>query len=337
MKFFIALASLLIISSASALRPFTGRSSGYPQDFDNEFHKGSFNEDHLSYSHGFTLECDYAVLRHYWGEMYTCLARNLVTRHHYDYIVNATGDHLEGKTDRDVKAIFILGQRTPFIPYNITSPFGGSVVALRVENSGLRYVNRTLNYEGKLEFIHLENNLIEEVPAWALRGMTELKWLSLRNNRIRYLEGTLLRGMTKLIRFSVSNNLIEVVPSGLFHDNVALQEILFYNNKIRMIGWKLVSTIPNLKIAAFLGNPCTKVSIYDGVNIVDRLTTEFRSKCSVDCRKAEAAIKMQKENFKFELMNTKTCVEMSKHLQDRRNYIDQINMRKVDTDYGSSE
>lgn len=93
-------------------------------------------------------------MRHYWGEMYTCITRNLVTRHHYDRIVNVTGDHLNGKGNGDVECVYVLGQRTPFIPYNITTPFGGRVRALRVEDSGLRYVNRTFRYDGKRNILN---------------------------------------------------------------------------------------------------------------------------------------------------------------------------------------
>lgn len=310
MKFFIALATLLTVAAAAE------EQLHHPFQFENELQYGAASGKEADeridgYSHGFTLECDYAMVRHYWGEMYTCLARNLVTRHHYDYIVNATGDHMSGKGDRDVRAIYILGQRTPFLPYNLTTPFGGSVVALRVEASGLRYLNRTLRYEGALEYLHLENNLLEEVPVWALRNMTTLKWLSLRRNHIRYLEGTLLSGMTKLRRFSVSGNRIEVIPSGLFHDTVALEEIYFYNNKIRMIGWKLVNLVRGLKVAAFAGNPCTDISIYDGVNVIQRLSGEFKTKCAVDCRRADAAAQNSLKDVRDYYARTMDCVKGS--------------------------
>lgn len=138
----------------------TSSISAASQTFKNEIFKGQFsssesnessnnNEQSSKANHEITLECDYAIMRHYWGEMYTCVTRNLVTRHHYDYVVNVTGDHMTGKRNEDVECVYVLGQRTPFIPYNITTPFGGSVRALRVEDSGLRYVNRTFHYDGE--------------------------------------------------------------------------------------------------------------------------------------------------------------------------------------------
>jgi uncharacterized protein YvpB len=100
---------------------------------------------------GITLECDYAFMRHFWGEMYTCVVRNLVSLGQ-TYVYNVTGQHMTGKTVNDVECVYVLGQSTPFLPYNITTPFGGNVKALRVERSGLRYLNRTFAYDGELKF-----------------------------------------------------------------------------------------------------------------------------------------------------------------------------------------
>jgi hypothetical protein len=57
---------------------------------------------------------------------------------------------MTGKGNSDVECVYVLGQRTTFIPYNITTPFNGRVRALRIEDSGLTYVNRTFRYDGKI-------------------------------------------------------------------------------------------------------------------------------------------------------------------------------------------
>jgi Leucine-rich repeat (LRR) protein len=313
-RFFIA--AVLLIAGASAA---TQQQQASYQSYHNEINK---DRRQSGYNSGLTLECDFGMIRHYWGEMYTCIVRNLVTRNYYEYVVNATGDHMNGKTDKDVQCVYVLGQRTPFIPYNITSPFG-RVTALRVEGSGVRHVNRTWSYEGPLEYLHFENNYITDVPAWAFRNMTELKWFSLRGNRIRYLESGLLTGMKNLWRFSVSRNQIEVIPSGLFRDTTGLKEIYFYNNRIRMVGPKLVKFIQGLKIAAFMGNPCTEISIYDGVDVGNRLTTEFTTKCAVDCRHAQIAVEKDNKELELVYQGFKKCSESypTGYSQDYHQYI----------------
>ncbi|CAG9811571.1 unnamed protein product [Chironomus riparius] len=307
MRFFII--SALLIASAAA--------DGIEQ-FKSEALKGISQQDEI-YSHGITLQCDFGMIRHYWGEMYTCIARNLVTRHHYDYIMNATGDHMTGKTDKDVEAVYILGQRTRFLPYNISTPFNG-VKAIRVEGSGLLFLNRTLKYEGPLEYLHLENNLLRTVPSWAFRGLTNLKWLSLRNNHIKYLESTMFRDMKSLRRFSASSNLIEVVPTGLFFYTPELEEVYFYNNKIRMIGGRLVASLGKLKVAVFMGNPCTQISVYDGVNVISRLSTEFTTKCGVNCVKAEEAAQDHIKDLREELQKKQECSSAMNEVQKQREY-----------------
>lgn len=307
MRFFII--SALLIASAFA---------DGSQHFRNEVNKGLSRQDEI-YNHGITLECDFGMIRHYWGEMYTCIARNLVVRHYYDYVVNATGDHMTGKTDRDVEAVYVLGQKTRFLPYNISTPFNG-LRAIRVEGSNLLFLNRTLRYEGQLEYLHLENNLLKEVPTWAFRGLTDLKWLSLRNNNIKYLESTMFRDMKSLRRFSASNNLIEVIPSGLFHYTPALEEVYFYNNKIRMIGGRLVDSLGKLKVASFMGNKCTNIAVYNGVNVITQLSTEFTQKCGVDCVRAEEAAQEQIKDLKQELQQKQECNSNMNEIQRQNEY-----------------
>lgn len=113
--------------------------------------------------------------------------------------------------------------------------------------------------------------------------------------------------MTKLWRFSVSRNRIEVIPTGLFHDNTELREIYFYNNRIRMVGWKLTNWIRGLKVAAFFGNPCTEISIYDGVDVTTKLSREFQTKCSVDCRHAEIAKRKSKMELDQDYKRYQKC------------------------------
>lgn len=271
------------------------------------------------YKHAITLECDFGLVRHYWGEMYTCVARNLHTRHYYDYVVNATGDHLTGKTDRDVEAVYFLGQRTRFLPYNISTPFPG-LRALRVEDSGLMFLNHTLAYEGPLEYLHFERNQIRDVPVWAFKGLGSVRWLSFRNNHIKYLESSLLMEMPKLRRFSASNNAIEVVPSGMFSFNPELEEIYYYNNKIRMVGSRLVESLPKLKVAAFLGNPCTDLSVYDGNDIRNKMRTEFTTRCGVNCQRAEGAAQRNLNQLKDMQEKQQECVDKKKDAQRQNEY-----------------
>jgi hypothetical protein len=74
-----------------------------------------------------------------------------------------------------------------------------------------------------------------------------------------------------------------------------------------MVGSKLTSWLPELKVATFFGNPCTEISIYDGVDITAKLTREFQTKCSVDCRHAEIAKRKSKGELEKDLKRYQKC------------------------------
>lgn len=234
------------------------------------------------------LNCKYEMVAHYWGPMYTCVGQNVVVDTFDTYVTGAVGKHLDGRSDRDVEAIFFENQRTTFIPLKFSTPFP-NLVALRVQMSGLTTVNQTtFANQGRLRYIHLDNNKIEFIPKKTFYNLTNLEWISLGTNKIKVLNTDMLRGLTELRYFCASNNQIETIGSSLLRDNVKVEEIFFYNNKLRMIGWSLVRLLTDLKKARFDGNICTNINIMGDSDISDQLTSEFAQKCSVSCTKTFA-------------------------------------------------
>lgn len=234
------------------------------------------------------LNCKYEMFAHYWGPMYTCVGQDVVVDTFDTFVTGAVGKHLDGRSDRDVEAIYFKNQRTTFIPLKLSTPFP-NLVAIRVQMSGLTIVNQTtFANQGRLRYIHLDNNKIENIPKKTFYNLTDLQWISLGFNKIKTLNPDMLRGLTELRYFSASNNQIEIIGSSLFRDNVKIEEIFFYNNKLRMIGWSLVRLLNDLKKAQFDGNVCTNINIIGDSDISDQLTSEFSQKCAVSCPKSFA-------------------------------------------------
>lgn len=96
-----------------------------------------------------------------------------------------------------------------------------------------------------------------------------------------------------------------------------------------MVGWKLVNFVSGLKVAAFKGNPCTEISIYDGVRIGERLTTEFKTKCSVDCGRAALAAQKDKTEWQQEIKVTRDCLSSYEPQQPRRDPYGYNHMRNA--------
>jgi hypothetical protein len=119
--------------------------------------------------------------------------------------------------------------------------------------------------------------------------------------------------------------MIQVVPTALFFGTPNIEEVYFYNNRIRMIGGRLVNGATKLKVAAFSGNPCTEISIYDGANIIQRLTTEFVGKCGVKCS----------HDIESEMDNK--LAKMQKNLSKMESQVGSNNPRQSSSENNSNE
>lgn len=234
-----------------------------------------------------TLDCIYRTEQHAWGSQYTCVAQKAVVTSFETYVTGAKGDHLQGKTNDDVQAIYFVNQTTRFVPLDFTKPFP-NMVALRMQKSGLKFVNQTtFKNQRMLRFIQLDDNEIGVIPKKTFWGQRNLESLSISGNRIKRIDSDMLLGLRNLKYFYANGNSIAVIGSSLFRDNTNLEEIFFANNKIRMVGPQLVSRLKELKFARFDGNLCTVISLQQPTtNIVDTLTTEFTQKCAVNCDKS---------------------------------------------------
>lgn len=269
-----------------------------------------------------TLDCIYRMEQHAWGSQYTCVAQRAVVTSFETYVTEAKGEHIEGKTNDDVQAIYFVNQTTRYVPLDLAKPFP-NIIALRMQKSGLKFINQTTFKKQRMfRFIQLDDNEIEFIPKKTFWGQRNLESLSISGNRIKRIDSDMLLGLRNLKYFYANGNSIAVIGSSLFRDNTNLEEIFFANNKIRMIGPQLVSRIKELKFARFDGNLCTVINLHQPTtNIVDTLTTEFTQKCAVNCdkafnaafnevedlmnqsemlRKASFTIKMEKETLTYE-------------------------------------
>lgn len=244
-----------------------------------------------------TLQCKFQMEKHFWGEQYTCNGQNVVVNQYDTFVTQVSGEHLQGKSDKDVQAVFFQNQKSFFIPFNMSSMFP-SLSALRIESSELTYLNEsTFQYSNRLTHLHLVDNKLKDAPSKIFNRLPGLIYLSLSANKIRYIDSELLIGVKNLRFFFIADNEIEVVGSSLFRNNARLEEIIFDNNRIRTIGTKLVVPITDLKLARFDGNICTNIDLRYVPNITFKLTTEFGRNCSVVCPPREFGSTHEMDNL----------------------------------------
>ena len=69
------------------------------------------------------LKCDFKMKKSYWGTEYACIATNFVTSLCDRKISEVKGTHLAGKTNADVKKLYVYKQNCPFLPLDVSTFF----------------------------------------------------------------------------------------------------------------------------------------------------------------------------------------------------------------------
>ena len=186
----------------------------------------------LHLSHGEKLKCEFKNGTLYLvGNVYYCNVTSLDNSLNSMTIDGYTGVHMAGRTDNDVKAIFIHNTNTKYIPANLG--FSDHLTALAVQNS----------------------NLIE-IKAENFLEMQELQYLNLDGNKLLSLSSDTFSTLTKLKYLSLMSNQIEVIPYNLFSNNLNLETIDLDDNKIKYIGSGVFDQLQKLDIAYLSGNIC---------------------------------------------------------------------------------
>ena len=175
----------------------------------------------LHLSHGEKLKCEFKEWTFsYVGKVYYCDVTSLDNSLNNMTIDGYTGVHVAGRTDNDVRGIWIHNTNTKYIPSNL----------------GL------LSY---LTVFLVQNSNLIEIKAENFLGMQELEYLSLEDNKLTTLASDTFSTLTKLKHLSLSFNEIEVIPSNLFSNNLNLEEIDLTYNQIKHIGSGVFDPLKN--------------------------------------------------------------------------------------------
>lgn len=233
-----------------------------------------------------TIRYDCYDYVHEWTDQYTAVIRNLTytgTGDTYvDYAVGSGAGSLKpGTSLKDVQGVFIENQSVRWLPRNIHR-FFFQMTFYRVENSGLEFIDNGIFYSGA-KIIHLDNNIIKNVPVGVFKDLPNLEWISMNDNRIETLQPGVFDGLTKLRVASFNGNQIRRIGSNLFRDNVNLEKVSFHGNGLANVAVDLVEHLSNLKIANFDSNICINDAYFNDPNVVQNLKTQFSTYCSGQC------------------------------------------------------
>ena len=160
----------------------------------------------LHLSHGEKLKCEFKDGTLYVGKLYYCYVTSLDNSLNSMTIDGFTGVHMAGRSDNDVKGIWIHDTNTKYIPSNLG--FWLHLTALIVQKSNLIEI-KAGNFQGmqNLEYLSLAYNKLTHVPSDAFSKMTKLKVIWLENNQIKYIGAGLFDKLINLNDVDLSVNI----------------------------------------------------------------------------------------------------------------------------------
>lgn len=199
-----------------------------------------------------------------------------------DYVVSqGRFKHLPGKSQSDVEAVHIEDQYVRYLPKKMEGLFV-NMITYRVENSKLEVLGN-FNFDKKLRFLQLDNNMIREVPKEIFRDTVNMEWISMNENQIENLDKDLFNNMPKLRVASFSGNRLRRLSGEMFTNNGNLEYMYFNDNGMAAIGVDLVKRLTKLKVANFDSNICINNAYFFDPSVIDNLTRQFMTFCSGQC------------------------------------------------------
>lgn len=101
--------------------------------------------------------------------------------------INVLGQHLNGKTDADVKGFAAHHMRVDFFPRGLKK-FFKNIKTIQISSTTLQEItiNDLKEFNHQLEGLHLDFNKITRIENGALRGLEKLETLSLYGNPCAY-------------------------------------------------------------------------------------------------------------------------------------------------------
>ena len=244
----------------------------------------------LHLSHGEKFKCEFKDGSfNSVGNVYYCYVTSLDNSFDNMTIDGFTGVHVAGRTDNNVRGIWIEGTNTKYIPTNLG--FLSHLTTLIVRNSNL-IVIKAENFLGmqNLEYLELYNNKLTSVPLDAFSTLIKLKYLSL------------------------SFNQIEVIPYNLFSNNLNLERIDLDYNKIKFFGSGVFDQLTKLKVLYLSGNFCINENFRD----IIQLKHVLKSKCKNpnDLIEIIGNLKQENKEFKSQLSKANKEVQQSSGFEE---------------------
>lgn len=153
------------------------------------------------------LECEFKTYDDsHWGSRYTCIAKNFKTTLSDRTITEVKGLHDNGKSNADVKRLFIKKQSCSFLPLNVASHFPN------------------------LEILYVMNSNVQNLFDGDLDGLTSLKVFDVSHNPVEKLGKDFFKNCPTIEKLSFYDCHLKVIDAKALDPLVNLKLGVFDNN-----------------------------------------------------------------------------------------------------------
>lgn len=129
--------------------------------------------------------------------------------------------------------------------------------------------------------LYIINQEMEYFPQGFTKFFGNIVAIHAGRNKLKHLERNDLTEFKKIRYLYLYHNLLEVLSSDLFQDNVALEYISFYGNRLKNIGSKILLPLKSLRTAYFNKNICIdKQAVASEQRGIAELRIEIEQQCS---------------------------------------------------------
>lgn len=260
----------------------------------------------LSSVSSLTLECAFQIN---YENRYACLDVKLNIAENNMQLTNVSGNHLIGKTLKNVYFIGFQSSRMRYLPQNLFSFLenvrvydvrglqlvghylqrdalirgdfigGKSLHTIVIAGVNLNHLKPYV-FEGadRLSSLWLQNNYIYTVDKHAFQTLSNLKSLTLNNNFIKFLDKDTFASLESLRVLMMMGNSLQEISSSLFVNLKHLYHVSFGYNDLEVIDDTILNEIPDIYNFGLTGNVCIDLifigeqnALIQKVQIVDDL------------------------------------------------------------------
>ena len=144
------------------------------------------------------LECSFQMKKSHWGYEYACIATNFVTLLSDRKISEVKGTHLAGKTNADVKKLYVEKQNCPYLSLDVSKFFVSLETFYFMKSNVQHLLNGDLAGLNQLKVFDVSHNSIEVLGPNFFDGHETIEIISFFDCNLKSIHPSALMSLKNL-------------------------------------------------------------------------------------------------------------------------------------------